>query len=98
MRLALARLRTGAGNLVANCGYGHGYSVLEVLDSVRRVHGADFPVAFGPRRAGDAPAVVANADRARQELGWVPARDDLDGIVRDALGWEVALSRKNSAA
>lgn len=96
-RLALLRLRAGGGNLVANCGYGHGYSVLEVIDSVRRVHGADFAVETGPRRAGDAASVVANADLARKELGWTPARDDLDGIVRDALNWESLLSRKNSA-
>lgn len=96
-RLALQRLRAGEGNLVANCGYGHGYSVLEVIDSVRRVHGADFAVETGPRRAGDAASVVANADLARKELGWTPARDDLDGIVRDALNWESLLSRKNSA-
>ncbi|MGF7008068.1 UDP-glucose 4-epimerase GalE [Aminobacter sp. BE322] len=96
-RLALQRLRAGEGNLVANCGYGHGYSVLEVIDSVRRVHGADFAVETGPRRAGDAASVVANADLARKELGWTPTRDDLDGIVRDALNWESLLSRKNSA-
>lgn len=96
-RLALQRLRAGGGNLVANCGYGHGYSVLEVIDSVRRVHGADFAVEMGGRRAGDAASVVANSDLARGELGWKPAHDDLDGIVRDALGWERALSRKNSA-
>ncbi|MEJ6782020.1 UDP-glucose 4-epimerase GalE [Aminobacter sp. Piv2-1] len=96
-RLALQRLRAGGGNLVANCGYGHGYSVLEVIDSVRRVHGADFAVETGPRRPGDAASVVANADLARKELGWTPARDDLDGIVRDALNWESLLTRKNSA-
>ncbi|MEO5321747.1 UDP-glucose 4-epimerase GalE [Mesorhizobium sp. CC13] len=96
-RLALLRLRAGEGNLVANCGYGHGYSVLEVIDSVRRVHGSDFAVATGGRRAGDAASVVANTDLARKELGWTPARDDLDGIVRDALNWESLLSRKNSA-
>lgn len=97
-RLALARLRGGGDNLVANCGYGHGYSVLDVLASVKRVHGRDFSVGFGARRPGDAPAIVANSDLARSALSWVPARDDLDGIVRDALAWESALSRKNSAA
>jgi UDP-glucose 4-epimerase len=97
-RLALARLRAGGASLVANCGYGHGYSVLEVLESVKRVRGAEFDVRYGPRRPGDAPAVVADAARARAEFGWVPERDDLDGIVRDALNWEEALGRKNSAA
>lgn len=95
-RLALARLRAGGGNLIANCGYGHGYSVREVIDSVRRVGGRDFPVTVGARRAGDPAAVIANSDLARRELGWVPMRDDLDAIVADALNWEHHLSRKNS--
>src|SRR5690606_15995534 len=64
-RLALERLRRGGDNLVANCGYGHGYSVLEVIDSVKRVHGADFDVRMAGRRAGDAESVVANSDLAR---------------------------------
>ena len=97
-RLALDRLRAGGGSLVANCGYSHGYSVLEVIDSVRRVHGADFPVGMGERRPGDAPAVVANSALARREFGWVPKFDDLDRIVGDALAWEHSLSRKNAAA
>src|SRR5262245_49296037 len=71
-RLALDRLRAGGGNLVANCGYGHGYSVLEVIDSVRRVHGSDFDVVMAGRRPGDVAAVIANSSCARRELGWVP--------------------------
>src|SRR5690606_2628386 len=94
-RLALQRLRAGGGNLVANCGYGHGYSVSEVIDSVRRVHGADFAVEVGPRRAGDAAAVVADPSLAKRELGWKPALDDLDGIVGHALAWERRLATKN---
>ncbi len=94
-RLALDRLRAGGGSLVANCGYSHGYSVLEVIDSVRRVHGADFEVGIGPRRPGDAPAVIANSELARREFNWVPQYDDLDRIVGDALAWEKLLSRKN---
>lgn len=96
-RLALQRLRDGGGNLVANCGYGHGYSVLEVVDSVKRVHGRDFEVAVGHRRAGDPASIIADAALARHELGWVPARDDLDAIVGDALSWERILTGKNSA-
>ena len=96
-RLALQRLRAGAGNLVANCGYGHGYSVLEVIEAVRRVSGKDFAVAMGARRPGDAASVIANADLARAELGWTPHRDDLELIVRDALAWERILATKNSA-
>jgi UDP-glucose 4-epimerase len=96
-RLALQRLRIGGENLVANCGYGHGYSVLQVIDSVRRVFGHDFDIRMGERRAGDAAAVVANSDTARQQLGWSPQHDDLDGIVHDALAWERILSGKNSS-
>jgi UDP-glucose 4-epimerase len=95
-RLSLERLSAGGGNMVANCGYGHGYSVLEVIDSVRRVHGDGINVEMAARRAGDPPSIVANSDLARRELGWVPARNDLDLIVKDALSWEDALSRRNS--
>ncbi|RWM74275.1 MAG: UDP-glucose 4-epimerase GalE [Mesorhizobium sp.] len=96
-RLALERLRAGGTSLVANCGYSHGYSVLEVIDSVRRVFGHDFDVRIGERRAGDAAAVVANSELARSELGWTPQHDDLDRIVADALAWERILTGKNSA-
>jgi len=95
-RKALERLRSGGASLVANCGYGHGYSVLEVIDSVRRMHGSDFAVEMAGRRAGDAESVVANSDLARSELGWTPLRDDLDAIVTDALAWERLLAKKNS--
>ncbi|TIQ94057.1 UDP-glucose 4-epimerase GalE [Mesorhizobium sp.] len=95
-RLALQRLRDGGESLVANCGYSHGYSVLEVIDSVRRAFGHDFDVRMGARRPGDAAAVVANSDLARKEFGWTPQRDDLDQIVKDALAWERILTTKNS--
>ena len=93
---ALQRMRAGGGSLAANCGYGHGFSVLEVLDAVRKVHGADFPVTFAERRAGDPAMIVANPALARQELGWVPEHDDLNGIIRSALDWEQHLMRKNA--
>ncbi len=96
--LALRRLRAGGASLVANCGYNHGYSVLEVIDAVARVSGIRIPVEVSGRRPGDAAAVVANAERARIELGWVPKLDDLDSIVEHALHWESTLSRKNAAA
>ena len=95
-RLALERLRAGGSNLIANCGYGHGYSVLEVIDSVRRVHGGSLNVKMAGRRPGDPPSIVANSQRAQRELGWVPAHAELDRIVGDALRWEDALSRRNS--
>ena len=97
-RLALVRLRQGGGNLVANCGYGHGYSVLEVIDSVRRMHGRAFGIHMSGRRPGDADSVIADSGLARRELGWTPDHDDLDRIVGHALAWEDALGRKNSAA
>jgi UDP-glucose 4-epimerase len=92
---ALAYLRAGGTSLVANCGYGHGFSVREVIDSVRRVSGVDFAVVEGPRRAGDVPAVVADSSVARTRLGWTPRHDDLDTCVSTALAWEEALSRRN---
>jgi UDP-glucose 4-epimerase len=89
--LALKRLRAGGGNLVANCGYGHGYSVLEVVDAVKRIAGRDFEVRLQDRRAGDAVAIVADAELARLELGWTPCYDDLETIVAHALRWEANL-------
>jgi UDP-glucose 4-epimerase len=96
-RLALSRLRGGGDNLVANCGYGHGYSVLELIDSVRRVADRDFEVRMAPRRAGDLATVIADAGLARRELGWSPHYDELDRIVADALAWERILTAKNSS-
>ncbi|MFZ2103298.1 MAG: UDP-glucose 4-epimerase GalE [Oricola sp.] len=96
--LALKRLRAGGDSIVANCGYGRGYSVLQVLDCVQRVTGNPLPIRYGPRRAGDAVAIVANADLARGAFGWKPEHDDLDEIVASALAWEDSLSRRNSSA
>ncbi|QKV18362.1 UDP-glucose 4-epimerase GalE [Oricola thermophila] len=96
--LALKRLRSGGGSIVANCGYGRGYSVLEVLDCVQKVTGRPLPVSYGARRPGDAVAVVANPGRARAEFGWQPEHDDLERIVSSALAWEEKLGRLNSPA
>jgi UDP-glucose 4-epimerase len=85
---ALRHLRGGGENLVLNCGYGRGYSVREVIDTVKRLSGVDFPVATAPRRAGDPAALVAHADRIRSTLGWRPKLDDLEVIVGHALAWE----------
>lgn len=94
---ALDHLRAGGGNLTLNCGYGRGFSVNEVIAVVKQVSGVDFPVTLSPRRAGDPAMLVGKADRIRSELGWAPRHDDLTGIVRDALAWEQALIRRNSA-
>jgi UDP-glucose 4-epimerase len=91
---ALAHLRAGGKSLVCNCGYGHGQTVREVVDVVKRVSGVDFKVVLSPRRAGDPATIVARADRARTALGWSPRRDNLDDIVRQALDWERRLHNR----
>jgi UDP-glucose 4-epimerase len=85
---ALAHLRHGGESGIFNCGYGHGYSVLNVIDAVKRVSGRDFPVRLSGRRPGDPAAIVADAARMRSKLGWTPRFDDLDTIVAHALAWE----------
>ena len=92
---ALARLRAGNGSLTANCGYGRGYSVREVIDAVKHVSGIEFDVRDTGRRAGDAVAVVADTTRCRAELDWRPKYDDLEQIVGDALRWEERLRGRN---
>ena len=94
---ALIRMRAGGGSLVANCGYGTGFSVLEVLDAVRRLTGKDITVDYVGRRIGDAASVIANPGLAKSEFNWVPQYDRLDFIVETALKWEEYLLRKNSA-
>lgn len=91
---ALDYLRSGGATTTLNCGYGHGYSVREVLDSVQRVAGKRLEVREEPRREGDPPTLVAAAERIRAVLGWEPRLDDLDGIVRSALRWEERLQRE----
>ncbi len=73
---------------ILNCGYGHGYSVAEVLDAAKRVTGADFAVTPAPRRAGDPPELVADNRKIRQLLGWTPRFDDLDRIIDSAWRWQ----------
>jgi len=90
---ALQYLRTGGGSTTLNVGYGHGYSVRQVLASVERVSGKPLKVREEPRRPGDPPALVARAERIRRELGWKPRLDDLDTIVRTGLAWEERLLR-----
>jgi UDP-glucose 4-epimerase len=92
---ALRYLRGGGDSQVFNCGYGTGYSVLDVVDVVKRVSGVNFPVKLSPRRPGDPAAIVAKADRIRATLGWVPQHDDLAGIVEQALAWEKHLETRN---
>jgi UDP-glucose 4-epimerase len=91
---ALDYLRQGSESATLNCGYGHGYSVREVLATVERLNGRPLPTIESPRRAGDPPSLVAQADRIRQVLSWVPRHDNLDAIVRSQLEWERRLQRE----
>jgi UDP-glucose 4-epimerase len=92
--LALQRLRGGGSSLVANCGYGTGYSVTDVIGAVGRAVGRNFEVRFRGRRPGDPASLVADCNRAKREFGWRPSFCDLDTIVSDALRWEEELSRR----
>ncbi len=84
----LERERTGTFNL----GYGRGASVREVIGAVKKVSGVDFPVFEAPRRPGDPPHVVAEVERARDQLGWRPRYDDLETICRSAWNWQQKLA------
>lgn len=86
--LALEYLASGGGSRIYNCGYGHGYSVREVVDKVIQVTGIRFPINYVDRRPGDPPALIADATRLRRELGWQPRHDDLEYIIRTAWEWE----------
>ena len=95
---ALDHLRAGGESLVLNCGYGRGYSVLELLDAVQRACGRPLDIRPRARRPGDVPAMVASADKIRNTLDWTPQYDDLDTIVAHALAWETQLLEKRKAA
>jgi UDP-glucose 4-epimerase len=93
---ALNHLRGGGASTVMNCGYGHGASVLEVIEVMKRVSGVDFEVRLKPRRPGDPATLVARVDRIRN-LGWAPRHDNLDEIVEQALRWERQLGDRKAA-
>ncbi|MDA0993680.1 MAG: UDP-glucose 4-epimerase GalE [Proteobacteria bacterium] len=95
---ALTYLRAGGQPTTLNCGYGHGYSVREVLRAVEKAGGVTLKIVDEPRRAGDPPALIAVAERVRTELGWVPKYDDLDTIVSTALAWEKKIATKDPSA
>ena len=92
--LALDYLSAGNRCRVFNCGYGHGYSVREVVDKVKQVTDVDFRVNESARRPGDPPALIADSSRIRNELGWNPAYDDLEYIIKTAWEWEKKLHSK----
>jgi UDP-glucose 4-epimerase len=94
---ALRYLRSGAPPVTLNCGYGHGFSVLQAIEMVKRVSGADFKVEIAARRAGDPAQIVAASKQVRATLGWRPRFDDLSTIVGHALAWERALKARGLA-
>lgn len=96
--LALDHLRRGGENLTLNVGYGHGYSVRDIIDTVKRVTARDFPVREGARRLGDPVEVVAEAKLVREKLGWNPRFDDIETIVRHAYAWELKMEERRGRA
>ena len=95
---ALTYLRNGGESAVLNCGYGHGYSVREVLAAVERANGEKLKIAEEARRAGDPRELIAVAERVRDVLGWTPKFDDLDTIVRTSLEWERKIAARDPTA
>ena len=95
---ALRHLRDGADSEIFNCGYSKGFSVLQVIDAVKRVSGADFEVRNAPRRAGDPAAIVAASDKIRVRLGWRPELNKLETIAAQALAWETHMQQFKHAS
>ena len=95
---AVQFLRDGGLKFTANCGYSKGYSVLQVIEAVKRISGNEFPVVHEGRRLGDIPSLIANCHRMNSRLGWLPKYDDLDTIIRTALEWETISIQKKKYA
>jgi UDP-glucose 4-epimerase len=89
---ALDYLKAGGASDTFNCGLGRGFSVLEVVEAVKRVSGRPFEVHLAPRRPGDPAQIVAASEKIRRTLGWTPRWEDLDAIVGQALAWEARLA------
>jgi UDP-glucose 4-epimerase len=95
-RAALSYLRGGGASATLNCGYGRGYSVLEAIETVRRVSGRNFAVQYAPRRPGDIVTMIADTTRIRTTLDWTPQYDNLETIAAHALAWEEKLLHERS--
>ena len=95
---SLTYLRGGGKSSTLNCGYGHGYSVREVLEAVQRLNGDPLNITEEPRRAGDPPELVAATEKIHQVLGWMPQYDDLDIIVQTSLDWERKIAAQDPSA
>lgn len=94
--LALARLQAGETKLFVNLGTGSGFSVKEVIETARRITGRTIPVRIAPRREGDPPRLIAGGTRAKDVLGWTPARPAIADIVADA--WRFMQNRGSGGA
>lgn len=88
-------METGKSD-VMNCGYGHGFSVREVVATARKVTGIDFPVEDTDRRAGDTAQIVADSAKLRRITGWQPRHDDLEFIIKTAWDWEMKRQKTKS--
>ncbi|HEX6929278.1 MAG TPA: UDP-glucose 4-epimerase GalE [Gammaproteobacteria bacterium] len=93
---AIDYLLDGGESTTLNCGYGHGFSVREVMDAMQAVHGQPIDIRYEGRRPGDPPILIADASRIRSVLGWQPEHDDLEAILRHALDWERELQRRRT--
>ncbi len=91
---ALDYLRSNGDSTLMNCGYGHGFSVRQVIDSINRVHGDPINVIEKPRRAGDPPSLIASVEKIHATLDWEPQFDNLDKIVETSLRWERTLLQR----
>jgi UDP-glucose 4-epimerase len=93
--LLLKHLRGGGESTTLNCAYGKGYSVRQVVETVRDVSGVNLRADEGPRRAGDPASITATGEKVRKLLGWVPQHDELTEIVESAYWWERHLMTRN---
>ncbi len=85
---ALTYLREGGTNNIFNCGYGHGYSVREIIQMAEKVWGKSIPIKIMPRRPGDPACLIANNEKITEILKWKAQHDDLEVILKTALDWE----------
>jgi UDP-glucose 4-epimerase len=92
--LALMYLRETGRSDIMNCGYGHGFSVLDVINTAKKVTGSDFPVIMADRRPGDPPELVADSSKLKRLTGWSPLYDDLSFIIETAWKWEQKISSR----
>lgn len=92
--LSLMYLRETGASDIMNCGYGHGFSVLDVINVAKRVTGVDFHVELAGRRPGDPPELIADSSKLKRLTGWTPLNDDLGFIIGTAWNWERKISGK----